>query len=169
MGNQLYQVPSHAFHSFDKLEILELSQNMFSVIEEEAFLGLDKLRTLQINGCSQLEQIAAGAFSNLGDLEEMELASNRKLRLIHPQSFGSGDLASAPKIGEDNVGNKMLQKMGWKDGLGLGKKNQGRTDVIDVQQRTAMSGLGTAQSAGNPNESYKENARKTLWSRYNNA
>ena len=87
--NQLYQVPSHAFHSFDKLEILELSQNMFSVIEEEAFLGLNKLRTLQINGCSQLEQITAGAFSNLGDLEEMELASNRKLRLIHPQSFGS--------------------------------------------------------------------------------
>merc|ERR1711936_815299 len=87
--NQLYQVPSHAFHSFDKLEILELSQNMFSVIEEEAFLGLNKLRTLQINGCSQLEQIAAGAFSNLGDLEEMVLASNRKLRLIHPQSFGS--------------------------------------------------------------------------------
>merc|ERR1711936_1461482 len=87
--NQLYQFPSHAFHSFDKLEILELSQNMFSVIEEEAFLGLNKLRTLQINGCSQLEQIAAGAFSNLGDLEEMELASNRKLRLLHPQSFGS--------------------------------------------------------------------------------
>ena len=91
------------------------------------------------------------------------------LKAMEDSSSGSGDLASAPKIGEDNVGNKMLQKMGWKDGLGLGKKNQGRTDVINVQQRTAMSGLGTAQSAGNPNESYKENARKTLWSRYNNA
>ena len=91
------------------------------------------------------------------------------LKAMEDSSTGSGDLASAPKIGEDNVGNKMLQKMGWKDGLGLGKKNQGRTDVINVQQRTAMSGLGTAQSSGNPNDSYKENARKTLWSRYNNA
>ena len=93
------------------------------------------------------------------------------LKAMEDSSTGSGstDHASAPKIGEDNLGNKMLQKMGWKDGLGLGKKNQGRTEVINVQQRTAMSGLGTAQSGANPNESYKENARKTLWSRYNNA
>ena len=91
------------------------------------------------------------------------------LKAMEDSSSGSSDQAAAPKIGEDNLGNKMLQKMGWKDGLGLGKKNQGRTEVINVTQRTAMSGLGTAQSGANPNESYKENARKTLWSRYNNA
>ena len=35
-------------------------------------------------------------------------------------------------IGESNIGNKMLQKMGWKEGLGLGKANQGRTSIIEV-------------------------------------
>ena len=32
----------------------------------------------------------------------------------------------------DNVGNRMLQKMGWQEGQGLGKGNQGRTDIIHV-------------------------------------
>ena len=82
-------------------------------------------------------------------------------------SSGGTDLASAPKVAGSNIGNKMLQKMGWKDGQGLGKNKQGRTDIILAQQRTQGSGLGTQQSSGNPNDSYKENARKTLWSRYN--
>jgi len=80
---------------------------------------------------------------------------------------GAGEAASVPKIGEENVGNRMLQKMGWKDGLGLGKKNQGRTEIITAQSRTAQSGLGTAQIASNPNDTYKDLARKTLWNRYN--
>ena len=37
-------------------------------------------------------------------------------------------------IGGDNLGNKMLQRMGWKEGLGLGKDNQGRTSIIEVNQ-----------------------------------
>jgi hypothetical protein len=35
-------------------------------------------------------------------------------------------------IGSDNVGNKLLQKMGWQEGMGLGKANQGRTSIIQV-------------------------------------
>ena len=36
-------------------------------------------------------------------------------------------------IGSDNIGSKMLQRMGWKEGLGLGKANQGRTEIIEVR------------------------------------
>ena len=36
-------------------------------------------------------------------------------------------------IDESNIGSKMLQKMGWKEGLGLGKANQGRTSIIEVR------------------------------------
>lgn len=35
-------------------------------------------------------------------------------------------------ISAENVGNKMLQKMGWTEGMGLGRSNQGRTDIIQV-------------------------------------
>ena len=36
------------------------------------------------------------------------------------------------KLDSSNIGSKMLQKMGWKEGLGLGKTNQGRTEIIEV-------------------------------------
>jgi hypothetical protein len=41
-------------------------------------------------------------------------------------------------IGSDNIGNKMLQKMGWKEGLGLGKSNQGRTAIVEVKFQTFL-------------------------------
>jgi len=82
------------------------------------------------------------------------------------QSGGSSKASEQPKIGEDNVGNKMLQKMGWKDGLGLGKTNQGRTELIDAQSRSAQSGLGIKQISSDASDDYKSIARKTMWSRY---
>nr|CAH7717607.1 unnamed protein product [Callosobruchus chinensis] len=36
-------------------------------------------------------------------------------------------------IGSENVGNRLLQKMGWSEGQGLGKQNQGRTTIIQAQ------------------------------------
>lgn len=36
-------------------------------------------------------------------------------------------------IGQDNVGNRLLQKMGWSEGQGLGRSNQGRTNIIEVR------------------------------------
>lgn len=40
--------------------------------------------------------------------------------------------AAAEPIGVENVGNRLLQKMGWTEGQGLGKTNQGRTTIIEV-------------------------------------
>lgn len=47
------------------------------------------------------------------------------------QKQSSSNLAHVP-IDESNVGNRLLQKMGWTEGQGLGKKNQGRTNIIEV-------------------------------------
>lgn len=35
-------------------------------------------------------------------------------------------------IKNDNIGNRMLQRMGWHEGQGLGRDNQGRVDIIMV-------------------------------------
>lgn len=47
------------------------------------------------------------------------------------QQKASTNLANVP-IDQSNLGNRLLQKMGWSEGQGLGKKNQGRTDIIEV-------------------------------------
>ena len=34
-----------------------------------------------------------------------------------------------------------VQKMGWKEGLGLGKANQGRTEIIEAEARSNSAGM----------------------------
>jgi len=73
------------------------------------------------------------------------------------------------KLDSSNIGSKMLQRMGWKEGLGLGKTNQGRTSIIEADGRNSQAGLGsTSQKAAksNPNESYKDSVKRTLFQRY---
>jgi len=72
-------------------------------------------------------------------------------------------------IGSDNKGNKLLQKMGWQEGMGLGKSNQGRTTIIEAEGRLANAGLGT-RSVGvvpGPRETYKDCVKKMMRHRYN--
>jgi len=72
----------------------------------------------------------------------------------------------------NNIGSKMLERMGWKEGLGLGKANQGRTSIIEAEgNRNSSAGLGATGAAAvkaNPNESYKDSVKRTLFSRYHN-
>ncbi len=42
-------------------------------------------------------------------------------------------------IDSSNKGNRMLQKMGWKEGTGLGKTNQGRTNIIEVMRKSPLA------------------------------
>lgn len=44
-----------------------------------------------------------------------------------------GGAAPAMPISSSNVGSRLLQKMGWSEGQGLGRKNQGRTQIIEVR------------------------------------
>nr|XP_039262930.1 RNA-binding protein 5-like [Styela clava] len=72
-------------------------------------------------------------------------------------------------IGDSNIGNKMLQKMGWKSGSGLGKSQSGITVPIMAEQRTMGSGLGVRGSRLGPStgsDSYKDAARQRIMARY---
>ncbi|CAH1255447.1 AGGF1 [Branchiostoma lanceolatum] len=47
-------------------------------------------------------------------------------------------------IGTSNKGRKMLEKMGWKEGKGLGKTSQGRQEPVPVSLRDSHAGLGAS-------------------------
>lgn len=79
----------------------------------------------------------------------------------------SSSVAQTP-IGGGNMGNKLLQKMGWQEGMGLGRSNQGRTNIIEVESRAGGAGLGT-KTAGPPpfaGGDYKTYIKKMMKQRY---
>ncbi|CAG7664880.1 unnamed protein product [Allacma fusca] len=69
-------------------------------------------------------------------------------------------------IKDDNVGNRMLQKMGWQEGQGLGKGNQGRTDIITTERRAPNAGLGVRGVPVIDDDDRYSRARKLTLARY---
>ncbi|XP_049794341.1 RNA-binding protein 5-like isoform X1 [Schistocerca nitens] len=72
-------------------------------------------------------------------------------------------------IGSENVGNRLLQKMGWQEGMGLGKSNQGRTSIVQTDVRNPTAGLGSREAAAVPvlpGEKYKDRVKKMMFARY---
>jgi len=75
-------------------------------------------------------------------------------------------------LNESNIGNKMLQKMGWKQGSGLGKSGSGIVDPIKVQQRAKGAGLGMRGSTyglDGSDDDYRKAGMKITMSRFNQA
>ncbi|OTF74478.1 hypothetical protein BLA29_004380 [Euroglyphus maynei] len=70
-----------------------------------------------------------------------------------------------PPISDDNIGSRMLKAMGWTEGTGLGKSNQGMSGIIEVERRKSGLGLGN-QNAKFSRESYKEAVRRTALQRF---
>jgi len=75
---------------------------------------------------------------------------------------------SKKAIGTENVGNRLMKKMGWSEGQGLGQVRQGRTDNVEAVHRTAAAGLGSRGSSYNvsPGSNYKDTAKKVMYARY---
>ncbi|XP_049588438.1 RNA-binding protein 5 isoform X2 [Syngnathus scovelli] len=68
----------------------------------------------------------------------------------------------------DNIGNKMLQAMGWQEGKGLGRHQQGITVPISASLRTKGTGLGIKGSSLEvpPSGNYKDAVRKAMFARF---
>ena len=49
---------------------------------------------------------------------------------------------SAPAISHTSFGAKLMGKMGWSSGMGLGKDNEGRAEPVQQIMRTGTAGLG---------------------------
>ncbi|XP_034389094.1 RNA-binding protein 5-B-like [Cyclopterus lumpus] len=68
----------------------------------------------------------------------------------------------------DNIGNKMLQAMGWQEGKGLGRHQQGITAPILASLRTKGTGLGIKGSSYelSASDTYKDAVRKAMFARF---
>lgn len=55
---------------------------------------------------------------------------------------GSVLAKSAPPVSSSTVGHQLLQKMGWSEGVGLGKDANGIVDPVQVKIKTRRDGLG---------------------------
>lgn len=62
------------------------------------------------------------------------------------QTYQAQTLASRP-IDDSNKGSKLLKAMGWREGSGLGKSGQGRTEIIETEQRVSNAGLGSKNAS----------------------
>lgn len=135
---------------------------------------------------------------SLSDLHKQNLAEYRKKNELIPQTNGYRDRAAERrmKFGEDEtpirkrydppepmptpitahpppsvvdtIGGKMLQKMGWSEGRGLGKEEQGRIAPIEAEQRPSLAGLGQKRGiyTPTPGETYRDTVKKLMIARY---
>ncbi|VEL37563.1 unnamed protein product [Protopolystoma xenopodis] len=66
-----------------------------------------------------------------------------------------------------NVGSRLMEKMGWQAGQGLGRANQGRTQIIEAEFREHGVGLGIKNSKrGPPSDNYKDNVKRAMFARF---
>lgn len=80
--NRLKTVPTQQLSLLVRLEELCVGQNEYTVLEANSFKGLSNLRKLDVTGATHLERIAKGAFNDNLNIENIILASNRKLDTI---------------------------------------------------------------------------------------
>ncbi|KAJ8258600.1 hypothetical protein COCON_G00176120 [Conger conger] len=92
----------------------------------------------------------------------------KKKKFFEPPKTVNYEQPTKDGLNSDNIGNKMLQAMGWQEGRGLGRRQQGITAPIEASLRTKGAGLGTKGSSYelSATDTYKDIVRKALFARF---
>ncbi|XP_072540987.1 RNA-binding protein 5 [Salminus brasiliensis] len=92
----------------------------------------------------------------------------KKRKFTQPTPVVNYEQPTKDGLNSDNIGNKMLQAMGWKEGKGLGRNQQGITAPIEAQLRMKGAGLGTKGSnyTLSASDTYKDAVRKAMFARF---
>ncbi|KAM7422737.1 hypothetical protein PAMA_010674 [Pampus argenteus] len=92
----------------------------------------------------------------------------KKKKFSQPTPVVNYEQPTKDGLNSDNIGNKMLQAMGWKEGKGLGRNQQGITAPIEAQLRTKGAGLGTKGTnyTLSASDTYKDAVRKAMFARF---
>ncbi|XP_077385382.1 RNA-binding protein 5 isoform X1 [Festucalex cinctus] len=93
---------------------------------------------------------------------------SKKKKYSQPTPVVNYEQPTKDGLNSDNIGSKMLQAMGWKEGKGLGRNQQGITAPIQAQLRTKGAGLGTKSSnyTLSASDTYKDAVRKAMFARF---
>jgi len=97
----------------------------------------------------------SGTLSNVGQVYKLRNSLNRAGKGRERPARGPGAShagtslrngeivgASAAKIGSESFGHRMMQKMGWQEGKGLGQTGEGLVDPVQQRMRFGTAGLG---------------------------
>uniref|UniRef100_A0A8C6L6Z8 RNA binding motif protein 5 n=1 Tax=Nothobranchius furzeri TaxID=105023 RepID=A0A8C6L6Z8_NOTFU len=130
----------------------------FTLFEKKP-CGLDRL-TQEVSRSLKYRDRAAERREKYG-IPEPPVPKKKKFSHNYEQPTKDG-------LNSDNIGNKMLQAMGWKEGKGLGRNQQGITTPIEAQLRTKGAGLGTKGTnyTLSPSDTYKDAVRKAMFARF---
>ncbi|XP_036387261.1 RNA-binding protein 5-like isoform X1 [Megalops cyprinoides] len=92
----------------------------------------------------------------------------KKKKFFEPPKTLNYEQPTKDGLNSDNIGNKMLQAMGWKEGKGLGRNQQGITAPIEASLRMKGAGLGTKGSSYelSASDTYKDAVRKAMFARF---
>jgi len=82
-------------------------------------------------------------------MESQHDTFNQKSKTLskHAAELQARTKALATAISSDNPGFRMLAKMGYKSGTGLGKSGEGRVEPIPISIKTGRTGLGKEAAA----------------------
>ena len=98
----------------------------------------------------------------MADGKYEDRAEDRRRKVGSDNPFEKTEAADTEKsIDPKNKGFKMLQKMGWSEGKGLGKESSGRLEPIPVSTKNDRSGLG--DSMPKVSVDFKSKAKADLW------
>uniref|UniRef100_A0A8C1T9P8 Angiogenic factor with G patch and FHA domains 1 n=1 Tax=Cyprinus carpio TaxID=7962 RepID=A0A8C1T9P8_CYPCA len=94
-------------------------------------------------------------------------AENRRQTVGSEGTFQRNDAPASVhvEIGDENKGRKMLEKMGWKRGEGLGKDGAGMKDPIQLHVRKTQSGLGSGAAVSVEDASLTKTKNQRNWQR----
>ncbi|XP_043776062.1 angiogenic factor with G patch and FHA domains 1 [Cervus elaphus] len=92
-------------------------------------------------------------------------AGKRREQIGSEGTFQRDDAPSSvhSEITDSNKGRKMLEKMGWKKGEGLGKDGGGMKTPIQLQLRRTHAGLGTGKPSSIEDVHLLQNKSKKNW------
>uniref|UniRef100_A0A4W6D2K9 RNA binding motif protein 5 n=1 Tax=Lates calcarifer TaxID=8187 RepID=A0A4W6D2K9_LATCA len=102
------------------------------------------------------------------EMKYRDRAAERREKYGIPEPPVNYEQPTKDGLNSDNIGNKMLQAMGWKEGKGLGRNQQGITAPIEAQLRTKGAGLGTKGTnyTLSASDTYKDAVRKAMFARF---